>query len=516
MNKAPVVGIDFGTSNCCMGVFINGNVEIIPNDFGEKLTPSYITFTDSDIIIGNSSKNQMTRYPSTTIFNIKKLIGRKFEDIEIQKNINYFPFKLIKNDTNDLIKIVIKIKGEEKEFYIEEILVMIFKKLKQLATNYLNKEVKDVVIAIPSYFNDLQKQIIKDSTIISGLNLLKFYNDTVCSSFCFGFKKKFNNENNFIFFNLGSGTLSISIIAIEDDLYEIKAVNGDINLGGDDFDIRLLEFCNEEFKKKYSIDFKENKKALLRVKNACENAKILLSTSNEAIIEVENLVDNYDLYLKITKTKFEELCSDLFKKCIKPLENILKDAKMEKSEINEIILLGGSTQIPKIISLIQEFFNGKKPNKFINYKESSANGASILGAIITNIKNDNIERLMVLDVIPYSLGIESENGEMIVSIPRNSTIPTKKTIEIISTFKNNIVKVYEGENKLARDNNLLNEFKCDEIELLIKNKQKIEITFDLDVNFVLNVSIKKSNGEFNHYMIENKRKLSQNEIDKLK
>ena len=224
-------------------------------------------------------KIKLTRYPSTTIFNIKKLIGRKFEDFEVQQNITNFPFKLIKNETDDLIKIVIKIKGEEKEFYIEEILAMIFKKLKQLATNYLNKEVKDVVIAIPSYFNDLQKQIIKDSTIISGLNLLRFYNDTVCSSLCFGFNKNFGfNEKIFIFFNLGSGNLSISIIAIEDGLYEIRAVNGDINLGGDDFDNRLVEFCNNEFKRKYSIDFKENKKALLRVKIACENAKILLST----------------------------------------------------------------------------------------------------------------------------------------------------------------------------------------------------------------------------------------------
>ena len=222
MDQAPAIGIDFGTSNCCIGVFINGKVEIISNNFGEKLIPSYITFTENDILIGNSSKNQMTRYPSTTIFNIKKLIGRKFNDIEVQENIKYLPFKIIKNEINDLIKIKIEIKGEEKEFYIEEILAMIFKKLKQLATNYLNKEVKDVVIAIPSYFNDLQKQIIKDSTKISGLNLLKFHDDTVCSSFCFGFKKKFNNENNFIFFNLGSGTLSISIIAIEDSLYEIK------------------------------------------------------------------------------------------------------------------------------------------------------------------------------------------------------------------------------------------------------------------------------------------------------
>ena len=513
MNKAPVIGIDFGTSNCCIGAFINGNVEIIPNDFGEKFTPSYITFTENDILIGNSSKNQMTRYPSTTIYNIKQLIGRKFEDIEVQKNIKYYPFKLIKNETNDLIKIEIEIKGVKKEFSIEEILAMIFKKLKQLATNYLNKEVKDVIIAIPSYFNDLQRQIIKDSTKISGLNLLKFYGDTICSSVCFGFNKNFQSEHIVIFFNLGSGTLSISIIIIEEGLHEVKAVNGNINLGGNDFDNRLIEFCAEEFKSKYSIDFKQNKKALLRVKIACEKAKILLSSANEAIIEVEHLIDDYDLYIKITRTKFEDLCIDLFKECFLPLENILIDAKMSKSDINEIILLGGSTHIPKIISLIQEFFDGKKPNKFINNKESFANGASILGAVVTNVKNDYLEKIIVLDVIPFSLGIEGENGEMECIIPRNSTIPTKRTI-IFSTFKNNVIKVYEGENKLAKDNNLLNEFNFDEIEPMTKNKEAIKITFDLDVNFVLNVSVEKSNEKYNNYLIENKIKLSQNEIDK--
>ena len=424
MNKAPVLGIDFGTSNICMGVFIDGNVEIIPNDFGEKFTPSYITFTENDILFGNSSKNQMTRYPSTTIFNIKKLIGRKFEDFEAQKK--NFPFKLVKNETNDLIKIVIEIKGEEKEFYIEEILAMIFKKLKQLATNYLKKEVKDVVIAIPAYFNDLQRQIIKDSTTISGLNLLHCYNDSICSSVCFGFNKNLTNEKILISFNLGSGNLSVSIVSMEDSLYEVKAVNGDINLGGDDFDNRLVEFCADEFQRKHSIDFRQNKKAFLRVKIACENAKKLLSSSNEAIIEVEHLIDDYDLYVKITRTKFEELCFDLFKKCIVPLENVLKDAKMSKMEINDVVLFGGSTLIPKIISLVQEFFNMKIPNKFINYKESCANGAAILGAVITNVKNESIEKLFVLDVIPFSLGIEGENGEMVVFIPRNSNIPCKK------------------------------------------------------------------------------------------
>ena len=515
MDKAPAIGIDFGTSNCCIGVFINGKVEIISNNFGEKLIPSYITFTENDILIGNSSKNQMTRYPSTTIFNIKKLIGRKFNDIEVQENIKYLPFKIIKNEINDLIKIKIEIKGEEKEFYIEEILAIIFKKLKQLASNYLNKEVKDVIIAIPSYFNDLQRQIIKDSATISGLNLLRFYNDSICSSICFGFNKNFQNEKIIIFFNLGSGNLSISLISIEDGLYEIKAVNGNINLGGDDFDNRLIEFCSNEFKRKYSIDFKENKKALLRVKIECEKAKILLSSSNEAIIEVEYLIDDYDLYIKITRTQFEELCIDLFKKCITPLENILKDAKISKNEINDIILFGGSTHIPKIISLIQEFFNGKIPNKFINYKESIANGASILGAIVTNVKNDYIEKIIVLNVIPFSLGIENENGEMEVIIPRNSTIPTKRRKEIFSTFKNNIIKVYEGENKLIMYNNLINEIIFDEIETMIKNKRKIEIIFDLDVKLNLIVSVKKSNGKYNNYMIKNKRKLSQNEIDKL-
>ena len=305
MSKAPVIGIDFGTSKCCIGAFINEKVEIISNDFGEKFTPSYITFTETDIIIGNSAKDQISRYPTTTIFNIKKLIGKQLEDIEVQENIKYWPFNIIK-DGYDKIKIIITIKGVKKEFYIEEICAMIFKKLKQLASNYFNKEVKDVVIAIPTYFNNIQRQIIQDSAYISGLNLLRFTYETMCSSLYYGLINNIKDNKNIIFFDFGS--LSTSLISIEEGLYEELSVNGNINLGGENFDNRLIEFCSEEFKRKYSIDFKQNKKALIRVKKACEKAKILLSSSNEAIIEVEYLIDDKDLYVKITRQKFEELC----------------------------------------------------------------------------------------------------------------------------------------------------------------------------------------------------------------
>ena len=513
MNKNPLIAIDFGTSNCCIGVFINEKVEIIPNDYGEKFTPSYITFTETDIFIGNSSKDQKTRYPTTTIFNIKKLIGRKFEDIEVQENMKYLPFNIIKDEINEKIKISITIKGEKKEFYIEEICAMIFNKLKQLASNYLNKNIRDVIIVIPTYFNDLQRQIIKDSVTIAGLNLLRLYNDTICASIYFGLNKNFQKEQNIISLNLGSGNLSISLIKIEDGIYEEIAVNGNINFGGDDFDNRLIDFCAEEFKKKYSIDFKENKKALIRVKIECEKAKILLSSSNEAIIEVESLIDNKDLNIKITRQKFEELCIDLFNKCIQPLTNILKDSKCTKNEIDEIILSGGSTNIPKFINIIQEFFNGKIPKKLINYRESITYGASVIGSILTNITKV-YEKIIILNVSPFSLGIEDKNRKMNVIIPRNSTFPTKKTINFKDDQLFDVIKIYEGENELVEYNNLLNAFRCDGMPLISKVKYEIAITFDLDINENLTFTFfEKSTGYNSSKIINNKGKLSINELD---
>ena len=518
--RAPAIGIDLGTSYSYVGVWQNGKVEIIQNKIGERRIPSYIAFTDTERLIGDEAKNQITHNPKNTIFSAKRLIGRNFEDKEVQDDIKLWPFKVVKDEKSDRPQVCITYQKEERKFYAEEICAMVLQKLKQTATDFLGKEVKEAIIAVPAYFNDSQRQAIKDAGTISGLNVLRIISEPVLTAIAFGYDKKYETERNVLIFDLGSGNLSISLLSLEDGLFEVRATNGNTHLGGEDFDNRLIEYCAEEFRRKTGIDIKSNPKAIYRVRASCQKAKIALSSATQAIVDIDGLMNGEDLNVVITRSKFEDLCMDLFQKCISPLEKVIKDAKMSKNQVHDVVLVGGSTRIPKIQQMVQEFFNGKELNKYINPDESVAYGAAIQAAVITNVRDEKIEKIILLDVTPFSLGIETNKGEMRVFIPRNSTLPTKKA-DILSNFNDNqtsfLIQVFEGENRLTKDNYHLDSFSLDGIPPMPKGQVQIEITFDLDVNSILIVTaVEKSSGKKNKKVITNdKGRLSKDDIDRV-
>lgn len=516
--QSNAIGIDLGTTYSCVGLMENNNVNIIANDQGNRTTPSYVAFTETERLIGESAKNQAAMNPENTIFDVKRLIGRLYGEESVQADAKTWPFEVIDGPQHKPL-IAVTVNNEIKQFSAEEISAMILMKMKQTAEEYAGRSIDDAVITVPAYFNDQQRQATKDAGKIAGLNVLRIINEPTAAAISYGLNNKKNEEINVLIFDLGGGTFDVSVLSIDDGIFEVKATAGDTHLGGEDFDQRLMNYFVKEFHKKHGKDLSSSNRSIRRLRTACEKAKRSLSSSTRAHVEIDSLYEGIDFHSSITRAKFEDICGDLFRKCLTPVEKVIKDAGISKSAINEIVLVGGSTRIPRIQEMITVFFNGKQPCTSINPDEAVAYGAAVQASILSG-SSQSTNDILLIDVAPLSMGIETAGEVMTTIIPRNTTIPTKKT-ETFSTYSDNqpvvTIKVFEGERSKTKDNHLLGTFNLEGIPPGPRGTPQIEVSFDLDANGILNVSAEeKKSGQKNTITIgKDTGRLSQEEIQRM-